>query len=388
VAAHALPAAIAEDAYLNGPGIVATGDAFMLAYREQRVASASSKSRLVVLTLHDDGVLDAPVYLTSNYFDNTCAGKTIADDGVGIGWNDARSAGLIAVSHPSCAGASTSGPIFVGIANGTTSDESVVKGAGDSFSLARVHAVAAAVTASADQPDAAVPGDFLLVSTADNTPTEAVIPLASLTIPTAGPILSQTGSFVAQVASSGSLAGELLMGTPDGKGPSTTLVLKGAGAAPIIDDSLPVASTGAITVFDSTALAALATPSGLGWVARDVSSPGTFTPIDPATAEAGTDTTYGAIDVATVGDHVVIAAGTPGRLELARLDGAKVAALTSAGTILDTGTSSLWSELLASFDGEHFAIAAARGLVAVSWLSEHKLRGGVPTGGYALLRCR
>jgi hypothetical protein len=31
VAAHALPAAIAEDAYLNGPGIVATGDAFMLA---------------------------------------------------------------------------------------------------------------------------------------------------------------------------------------------------------------------------------------------------------------------------------------------------------------------------------------------------------------------
>jgi hypothetical protein len=44
-------------------------------------------------------------------------------------------------------------------------------------------------------------------------------------------------------------------------------------------------------------------------------------------------------------------------------------------------------ELLASFGGGNLAVNAGHGVVAVAWLTAHRLGPGDPTGGYAMFAC-
>jgi hypothetical protein len=383
IAAHPLPDPIDPGAYLSGPGVVATKDGFVIAYREQ--TAGATKSRVTSVVLDDQGVLAPAKHIA---FDSGC-GSPIPDDGVGIAWSESRGDGLAAVSQLDCAMAGdggaghTAGLTLIGFdGQGSLPSFNTVRGAGNSVSLAQAHSVAPLFTS----------GAFAVLSTIDQIPTLAVItPKNAGTIdPDIGsiqPIPVRSSGF-AEIAASKDLLARLVVGTNEA-GVGTSLLLDGgdatlssdeAGAGGTVDDNLPDGSLGAtVAVSGEQGLTAVITATGIDWTMRTLASAVTQDALDLESPPAL------GVDAAWIGTHAIVAASRKSGLELFRLPDA-AAPSEDAGSV-DTSRTMDLSNLLSAFDGHHFAIAGARGLVALAWLTEHQLQSGEPTGGYALFRC-
>jgi hypothetical protein len=126
------------------------------------------------------------------------------------------------------------------------------------------------------------------------------------------------------------------------------------------------------------ALAAMLTPSGIDWRMRTLLGAGPSGMISQ-------DSVVG-VDAALVANHAVAITGRPSTLDLLRLAGDQASAEPDAGFVVSSQIAGLGG-VIDSFEGDHFAVAAARQLLAVVWLTKHSLRAGEPAGGYALFRC-
>jgi hypothetical protein len=381
VASRVLPDPIDPGAYLAGPGIVATKEGFVIAYREQM--PGSSKSRLTSVALDDQGMASPPRHIA---FDGACS-SPIPDDGVGIAWNDQRSGGLAAVSQPDCAmngdgGTHNAGLTLVGFdAQGNLQAFNTVRGAGNTVSLARGHSIAPLFTS----------GDFAVLSTIDQTPTMAIIAskdagIIDPDIYSTQPISVRSSGF-AEIDASKDLMARLVVGANEA-GLGASLLLDGAnapsgdeaGASAVVDDDLPDGPSGAVVVSGEQALTAVLTASGIDWRMRTLSSAGNRGLLD------ATSPSVVGVDAAWVGTGAMVVAGRKGALQLFRLPDAASSGNEDGGST-DTSQTMDLSNLLSAFEGDHFAVAGARGLVAVVWLTGHELQAGKPTGGVALFRC-
>jgi hypothetical protein len=382
IAARPLPDPIDPTAYLSGPGIVATKDGFLIAYREQM--SGATKSRLTSVVLDDQGMLSPSKHIA---FDSGCA-SPIPDDGVGVAWSETRGDGLAAVSQLDCgmtadggAGGHTAGLTLIGFdGQGSLPSFNTVRGAGNSVSLARVHSVAPLF---AD-------GAFAVLSTIDQIPTLALIASkgAGTIDPDIGSIqpMPVRSSGFAEIAASKDLLSRLIEGTNEA-GVGASLLLDGgiatlssdeAGTGGTVDDDLPDGPAGAVAVSGEQALTAMVTATGIEWRMRTLASAEAQGALDVEGPVLG-------VDAAWLGTGAIVAAGRKGGLELFRLPDA-ASSIQDAGST-DTSRTMDLSNLLSAFDGGHFAIAGARGVIALTWLTSHALQGGEPTGGYAVFRC-
>lgn len=393
VASGPLPDPIVSLGKVTGPAVVATPSGFVLAYREQNIATKAGTARLLLLT--PDGVLGAA--------HDVSVGSCSVDqpDAVGLAFNGSK--GVLAAALPDCQQGGA-GAQFV------TFDASGKPGGGTAprnpafadLLIGQSHGLSSVGTAGEFEfvYRAAFPGDGGL------TPYQAQV--ARLAGPTFKGGLIPTVAFggkttdFAVVASTGTVRGTLGHLPDDG----ITVLELGTPATDFTPPAgilqLPPAAWGAVTAFsDRVAVivpgavsAGPAPDAGEGGTEAGASEGGTsvgtgFTlQIGDATAAdrgklvLGSDYTFTGGDVALAGDDLIVIGAIPGRFLAFRVAGAR----SALPTVAPTGREYDGTQPLTGVDGHRFAIAAGSGRIAVVWLAKHDL-GSSGTGGWALLQC-
>lgn len=367
VSAGELPKPTSLNAHLTGPDIVDTPTGFVLAYREQDTTGA--KLTAVVAGLSDGGSLSKPAA-----FDlGGCAG-VVMKDGVGIAYRG--TSGLVATSLPNCGGTGAGAVLIPIDANGLASGASGPKNATFlGLTMARNGGLA---------PGAAV-GDYeLIYRVVHSTPEVQRVVLTGKSfkqVPVTLPFGAEDVPF-AMVATSSSVrallgpvpskAGVVVLVGPNG---SDTLATKG-------EFKLPGASWAGLTAWDDRVAALVPASSGVTWKAARLAG-STVSEIGGGTV--GNGVAKGG-DLVALRDHLVMLLATNTGMKVLRLSGAQ-GTLSAAPIHSVDLPSTIGPVSLATFDGEHVAMAAARSHVAIVWLMRSTLTTGDPTGGWALLRC-
>lgn len=353
-----LPAPPAGPGTLTGPGIVATDTGFVIGYRSQE----GSSLRALVLSISDAGVAGNP----SEFQLDGCTSE-IPTDGVSLAYRSGL--GMLAASTPNCG--KGAGALFIPFDDqGMVGQASAPKNGAFEQLDTSLRAVAPSKLAEE--------WELVYLVTTDGQPAvvERIVLQGAVfktTVPIAQPFGDgprpwasvATGSEVIALLSPNPAAGsvELLLG------PLGASVLSVA-AAP----ALPAADSGDLVAWDARVAAGVRTPSGLHVGVYELATGGINTVATGELPSPGALSSVLAVD----GDRLYAAHGSPAFVQLDSIDGAK--GTPSFGKISS-------AKLGADFDGTRFAIAAARGKVALVWLGKPKQSSKNVAGGWLIARC-
>lgn len=362
VASGELPAPVAEDANLSGPAVVATPSGFVIAFREQDPSSTALQ--LVLQGVSDAGSPGSPSKVPLG----ACA-ETPTDVGLGIAFGDGG--GVLTASLPDCSGGGA-GAAFVTFdaSGGSTGNNSVSNPAFSELTLARNHSTT---------PIAGSANDFEFVYRV-LTGSGVVVQAATLEgagfkggVNTSNLFMAAPAGF-AEVTRTASVRGLL------GQIPDRSAVVLQVGAPDSTTPAeleLPDATWGAITSWDDRVVAMVPEATGIHYQLTDAAG------TDLGQGSAGSGSVRGG-DVARVGDRVLFLTGASEKFTIIPHTGAATTLDAETPVVFDStvGTTSL-----TGFEGDLVSMAAARGVVAVAWVTRSKLSAGEPTGGWALLSC-
>jgi hypothetical protein len=369
-----LPKLLATTNTVSGPGLVGTGQGFLIGYRE---VSSDGQLHATLIPVSPAGQLG-----TANRREVTGCASQLPTDGIGMAFASGK--GLFTMSLPNCGGGA--GAVFIPFES-----DGVLKTPQDpknpSFSeltLARDGSVAAATQidkwefmyravsgGAANVQRALVVGNMLQPEPAPDT----IFPDGSFGMVVTG---GQVRAFI------GPSAGEA------GTGTAVQLSVPSQGEPPAIigELSLPAASWAAATAWTNRVAVGVPATSGLSWLAASVSSGTASSIIDSATIGSGA---IAGADLVVQGDNLLFALGKAGEINLLRVRGAKGAlqSPTSALPACSTAGSdqscqqTLSGAQMAAFDGKQLAVAASGSRLAVVWLTPQQPNAG----GYAILQC-
>jgi hypothetical protein len=367
VSAGALPPPLHPGDVLAGPSLVPTSEGFVVAVREQWSVEAGMGSALRTLRLGPGGVTATPTPVPLDYYDLSCTG-TIPDDGIGAAF-DSTKGGLLAVSLPACGDAGAGATFVPFSADGTPSPPGFNSvGSFRDLQLVSGHSLAPVYAA----------GDFELTYVSGGAAFDAVV--ANSSVQTAASVAPGTPAAFAALASTSSLRTQLVGLTADG-GAATRVYAGPPGAAPPLVATMPGAHTAAVAVSGEGAIVAGVAAGGLVWQTLN----GAGQPL-AASASPGVGGSFRSIDVASTGEPTapyVVVAGAAGDVTMVPVD--SMAHATAPPATLSANP--VLGELLASFGGGNLAVGAGQGVIAVVWLTAHRLGADDPTGGYALFAC-
>jgi len=364
VAAGELPAPITDDASLSGPAITATDTGFVVGYREQD--PTTTQLQLVLQGISDSGTPSTPSKLPVA----TCA--VTPSDGIGMAFSGTQ--GVLVASLPDCAsagadaGASFAGFNSAGVGTGPNNQRNPLF---MDLTLAPTHSLAAISSA---------PGDFEFVYRVKTTNG-----VAAQTGTLEGPAF-KSGVFTKNLFSAASVGFVAVERTDQVRGVLAQL----SDRAVVVLEVGPPDDTavkefeladkpwGALTAYGDRVVAMVPGGTGLSYIVTD------STGADLGSGSTGSGSVRGG-DVVSLGDRVVFLAGGSGKLALHPFTGAS-STLSAAAPVEYSGT--LGSQSLSSFDGDMVAMDAARGQVAVAWVTRSRLVAGEPTGGWAILECK
>lgn len=362
VASGELPAAAAEDANVSGPAVVATPSGFVIGFREQNPSTTAIQ--LVLQGVSDAGAPASP----SKVALSACA-ETPTDLGLGIAFGDGG--GVLAASLPDCTGGGA-GAAFVSFdaSGAATGNNSFPNPAFNELTLARNHTVT---------PIAGTANDFEFVY---RVLSGNGVVVQSATLEGAGfkSGLNTTNLFMAapagfaEVTQTASVRG-LLGQIPDRS--AVVLQVGAPGSATPTELELPYAEWGAVTSWDERVVAMVPGATGIQYQLADASG------ADLGLGSAGSGSVRGG-DVAQLGDRVVFLTGASEKLTFLPHSGANTTLSAGTPVVFD---GSVGDTALTGFEGDMVSMAAARGLVAVAWVTRSKLSAGEPTGGWAVLSC-
>ncbi len=364
-AAGSLPESVAEAAVLSGPGIVATDTGFVLGYREQH----GDNLRAAMLALSDAGETGTP-----SYFDlDGCASKT-PHDGVSLAYR--AGGGLLVTSLPDCG--KGAGAMFLPFDdNGSPS-----QGAGPRNQVfTHVGMSARSVAPSLDSGE----WELVYAVTADDAPPMLVerLLLQGAAFKVDAAVAHPFGDVSRAWASVASSADVIGMLAADGAGALDLMLGPNAGNVLKLVQvpAVSPAKGGDLVAYGPRV--AVAARTGVAVHLRVLELLATGLADVVATGELPI---VGALSVAlgVDDDRLFAATGHPGSIQLDWLTGAKSNPNFAAASTAQLGAP---IPALASFDGSHLALAAARGRVALVWLSSGKLTQGQPTGGWLLASC-
>lgn len=382
VKAGELPAPLEKGANETGAAIVASSTGFVVVYREENVAA--SKTRVASMPLGDEGVAGTPSYVVTD----TCPGVVPTD---GVSAVMGATSGVVAISQPACsagdAGATAAGATFLALkSDGTLGSVNKVLGPAD-IKLTANHALTVGA-ATGNTQFAYVSSGAASVFDIDGTLAPAVgtaiLPIAAGTTNTFAAIARATGlsaSLVDAPAEGG--IGALFTVTPEGALADAGVDAAGTDGGPVGPTTTELASGafGSIAAWSGRAIAVVGSSSGqLSFDAR--SSAG-------ASIGAGalTGGPFGAVDVANLGDRVLLAAGATHGITMFRLDGATSGKLPASASSTQAFSQTLGGVSLGSYDGKSISVAAARNRVAVAWVTRQSLGSSDATGGFAVFAC-
>jgi hypothetical protein len=367
LSAGPLPPPVQAGDVLAGPSVVSTSEGFVVAFREQWSADAGMSSALRTMRLKRDGTTASPAPVPLDYFDQSCTGA-IPDDGVGAAF-DSTKGGLLAVSLPACGDAGAGATFIPFSADGTPSPPGFSSvGSFRDLRLVSAHSLAPFYAA----------GDFELTYVSGGTAFDAVI--ASSSVQTATSVAPGTPAAFAALASTSTLRTQLVGLTADG-GAATRVYAGAPGAAPPQSATLPGTHTAAVAVSGDGAIVAGVAVGGLVWQTLN----GTGQTL-AASASPGVGGSFASIDVASTGEPTapyLVVGGTAGEVTMVLVD--SMARAAASATPLSEVP--VLGDLLASFGGGNLAVSAGQGVIAVVWLTAHRLGAGDPTGGYAMFAC-
>jgi hypothetical protein len=367
VSAGSLPPPLQPGDVLAGPSLVPTGQGFVVALREQWSAEAGTGSALRTLRLEPDGTIASPPLAPLDYYDQSCT-AAIPDDGIGAAF-DSTKGGLLAVSLPAC-GAHGAGATFVPFsADGTPSPPG--------FNSVGSFADLRLVSAHSLAPSFAT-GDFELMYLSGGAAYDALIPNSS--VQSATSVAPGTPAAFAALASSSSLRTELLGLTADG-GYATRIYAGAPGTSPQLSATLPGVHAASVASSGNGAVVAGIVAGGLVWQTLNGGGQALA-----ASASPGVGGTFASLDVAATGDPTapyVVVGGTAGDATMVLVD----AMARTVGSPVRLSVNPILGELLASFGGGNLAVGSGQGVIAVVWLTAHRLGAGDPTGGYAVFAC-
>jgi hypothetical protein len=367
VSAGALPPPLHSGDVLAGPSLVPTSEGFVVALREQGSAEAGMSSALRTFRLGPSGVTATPTPVPLDYYDRSCTG-TIPDDGVGAAF-DSTKGGLLAVSLPACGDAGAGATFVPFSADGTPSPPGFSSvGSFRDLQLVSAHSLAPSYGT----------GDFELTYVSGATAYNAVI--ANSAVQSAASVAPGAPAAFAALAASTSLRTQLVGLTVDG-GSATRIYAGAPGASPALSTTLPGTHAAAVAMAGDGAIVAGVTVRGVVW--QTLNAAGQALAASPSPGVAGSFTS---IDVASTGEPTapyVVVAGAAGDVTMVPVD--SMAHATAPPATLSANP--VLGELLASFGGGNLAVGAGPGVVAVVWLTAHRLGADDPTGGYATFAC-
>ncbi|MCA9641522.1 MAG: hypothetical protein KC492_12540, partial [Myxococcales bacterium] len=346
----------------SGPAIVATPSGFVIGFREQNPATTT-------LQLVLQGVTDAGAPASPSKIPLSACAETPKDPGLGIAFGDGG--GVLTASLPNCTGGGA-GAVFATFDAGgaSTGNNSVSNPAFSELTLARNHSAS---------PVAGSANDFEFVYRVLTT-SGVVVQSATLEgagfkggVNTSNLFMAAPAGF-AEVSRTATVRG-LLGQIPDRA--AVVLQVGAPEAATPTEIELPDATWGAITSWDDRVLAMVPEATGIHYQLTDA------TGADLGQGSAGSGSVRGG-DVAQLGDRVFFLTGASEKLTIIPYTGAN-ATLTAGTAAVFDGT--VGSTDLTGFEGDLVSMAAARGLVAVAWMTRSKLSAGEPTGGWAVLSC-
>lgn len=356
VTAGELPARDDPRSVVSGPGIVATETGYLIGYRED-VPNGGARIRLG--PVDDDGVLGAPVEEAID----SC-GDIVGGGGIGMAMSVDQ--GLLVTAHPACSGRGAGASFITFARNGAILDVQTYAGAGDVFSLAKVHAVAEGRTRNSFELAYVSDGAAHRLALSGARPEGGALSI----FPDASASFAQIASSIEGIAHLVGVASNAqttaLFGMADWD--ADPMVSRGAAGA-----------FGAVIAHEHRAIAAMATrQGGLRWEGRTVDG----SSFGAGALESGGP--FAAVDVVTVGEHVVMAAGRRAGIWLASIGRASETLASQPSVIAQHGPS-LGGVSLSEYDGDHLAMASARRRFALTWPSGQGGEG--PVGGFALFEC-
>ncbi len=363
VASGDLPMAVTEDANLSGPAVVATPSGFVIGFREQNPTTTTLQ--LVLQGVTDAGSAGSPSKIPLS----ACA-ETPKDVGLAIAFGDGG--GVLAASLPDCTGGGAGAAFVTFDASGaSTGNNSVANSQFSELTLARNHS-AAPISGSAN--------DFEFVYRV-LTGSGVVVQSATLEgagfkggVNTANLFMAAPAGF-AEVARTDMVRG-LLGQIPDRA--AVVLQVAAPDATALQEIELPDATWGALTAWDDRVAAMVPGATGIAYQLTDA------TGADLGKGTAGSGSVRGG-DLAQLGDRLLFLTGGSEKLTIIPHTGAN-ATLTAETPVVFNGAVGTTS--LTGFEGDLVSMAAARGQVAVAWVTRSKLSAGEPTGGWAILSCK
>ncbi len=378
-----LPAPADSSSILSGPGLVATPDGFVVAFRE--MSSGGDKGQVKLVGLSDCGApgVRAAVDLASNKL--TCSGGA-SSDGVGIAFSD--DTGLAAASLPNCGkGGGVLLMPFDSKGDLHTSPSGPRNVAFEKFTMVSPTGAAAA---------GAGPSDFELVYRIEESPTVGDVQRVVLSAPAGavnGPSFKEVAVTnplgaenipFAHVVTSSQVRG--FVGLVPSKTPAGVVMSVGPNASDTLEPkgevALPDANWAAATAWNDKVAALVPTPSGATWKAAQLAGTAVS---EVATGTVGSGALKGA-GMTTLRDHLLIVTSTSQGMSVHRISGASGTLSSSAADSVALAPD-LGGGILDGFDGERVAIAAARSRVAVVWINKPQFSTGDVMGGWALLKC-
>jgi hypothetical protein len=358
-----------DNTQFTGPSITATDDGFVYGYRTQ----LADKLTAVVNFISDTGAPGA-----SNSLDLQGCGTTFPTDGTCIAYEGGN--GLFATSLPNCAG-SGAGSVFAPF----DSKGEVVNPAGprngqfDELSVAQGSCAAPATAAASGE------FEFIYRVKTQNLPVIERVILQGTQFKgnAVHPFLDEDVPF-AMVATSSQVRAFLAPLTSTGD----TQILIDARTSDTINNlgtfSLPKADWAALTAWSGRVAAAVPASSGTTLGVWELSG---STVSSKGSNLVGSGGVQGAA-LAAMGSHLFMAQGKAGGITVIDLEDASGNLdITKAANSVDL-PQAVGPVNLSTFDGKHIAMAAARGHVAVVWLTTSKPTPADPPGGWALLRCQ
>jgi hypothetical protein len=348
----------------EGPALVATPEGFVLVYAER----AGARLTVNLVRLGDAG---ESTLASSTAFDAGCAPAGAAPSGVGIAFSGSE--GLVAAALPDCGGGAGAGACFLPFdARGNASSCKAPRNPDyRELTLAPSGALSAGTN----------PGEFLVAYRAMAERPVAYV----MTLKGADFTGASQAVFEGLPVSFVSMATAERVGGLVASGPGMDVVLELYGSSidgrPLGSSSLPISSrSAALTAWDNRVAFVVPVPSengaGYSWQAVEAAGGG----LVEVTAN-GFDTEAESVAIAALGDHLLMAIGQIGGIQLERHDGAR-GALGNLPSLGRQYVGAIGAASLGDYDGKRVALAAARERMAVAWLSATG-----ESGGWALLRC-
>lgn len=360
VASGTLPSLTAADAVVSGPAIVATGDGYLVGYREDSAGeNGSRRAKLHLMSLGGDGALAAPV--TTQLESCEATASTL-----GLSMAFASDQGLGATPLPACEGQGAGLHLFTFASNGAQLDSRSFVDAGPSLSIAPTHSLAAARQRNGFELVYTVDDAAYRLGLSGAKPNDAYRPL-----------FASTSAAFAQIATTSDGIAYLVGSTTTA---DPTLFGFGPWERDPVVQSLVGSTSGAVTAHADRAVAAVVTGEGqVHWrgLGLDGSSLG-----DGAMEGSRR---FGTVDLATVNGSVVLASGRPSEIVLAVITG-RDGSLSPRPTLVAQHGPSLGGISLSRYDGGSLAMASAGSQFALAWL-DGELTGEAPVGGFAIFDC-